>query len=104
MADYRPPTNMFLAGIPVPDRLVLELARRLRDAELLETTTAPPRNRRSRGRVIDDDARTRQPEGSPSLGYCRSRRRTRRRSQQTTQSTGPRYRRRIPTTCAPPDP
>jgi hypothetical protein len=37
MADYRPPTNMFLAGIPVPDRLVLELARRLRDAALRDT-------------------------------------------------------------------
>jgi len=36
MASYRPPTNMYLAGIPVPDRLVLELARRLRDAELLD--------------------------------------------------------------------
>ena len=37
MADYIRPTNMYLVGIPVPGRLVLELARRLRDAELVET-------------------------------------------------------------------
>ena len=37
MAHYRRPTNVYLAGIPVPDRLVLELARRLRDAELVDT-------------------------------------------------------------------
>ena len=37
MAHYRRPTNVYLAGIPVLDRLVLELARRLRDAELVDT-------------------------------------------------------------------
>lgn len=37
MADHRPPTGMYLAGIPIPARLVLELARRLRDAELVGT-------------------------------------------------------------------
>ena len=37
MAYYRRPTNVYLAGIPVLDRLVLELARRLREAELVDT-------------------------------------------------------------------
>jgi hypothetical protein len=37
MTRYRPPTNTYLAGVPVPDRLVLELVRRLRDAEMVDT-------------------------------------------------------------------
>ena len=37
MADYRAPTSIYLAGIPIPARLVLELARAFRDAELVDT-------------------------------------------------------------------
>ena len=37
MAAHTPPTSIYLAGIPIPARLVLELARALRDAELVDT-------------------------------------------------------------------
>ena len=37
MGDHRPPTSIYLSGIPIPARLVLELARRLRDTELVDT-------------------------------------------------------------------